>query len=93
MFAKSKIAAVAFISTLTAASAASAEDMSLESYVTSMVHQAMVVAQEEIKNSVHESVLNVAYNVSMDESKSYNGSVSISDIKVENEKASTTKTK
>jgi hypothetical protein len=90
MFTKSKIAAIALTSTLIFASTAQAEDVSLERYVSSMVHQAVEVAQQELKNNVRSAVLTFAYNVSFDEEKSYIANVSISDLKTENVGASNT---
>jgi hypothetical protein len=84
MFTKSKIAAIALTSTLVFTSTAQAENVSLENYLSGMVNQAMVVAQEELKNSVRSSVLTVANNVSFDEEKSYKAKVSITDLKTEN---------
>ena len=81
MFSKSKIAAIALTSTLVFTSTAQAESVSLESYVTNMVNQAMEVAQQEIKNNVRSAVLTVANNVSFDEAKSYTTKVTITDIK------------
>jgi triosephosphate isomerase len=81
MFTKSKIAAVALFSTLAFTSTAQAENVSLERYVTSMVNQAMEVAQQEIKNNVRSAVLTVANNVSFDEAKSYTAKVTITDLK------------
>jgi hypothetical protein len=83
MFTKSKIAAIALTSTLAFASTAQAENVSLENYVSSMVNQAMEVAQQEIKNNVRSAVLTVANNVSFDEEKSYIAKVSITDLKAE----------
>ncbi|MEP1384701.1 MAG: hypothetical protein ABJK64_13035 [Paraglaciecola sp.] len=93
MFTKSKIAAVALISSFAVISTVNAEEMSLESYVSGMVNQAMVVAQQEIKNTVQENILNVAYNVSLDENQSYNTKVTIKDIKVKSDEASANKAK
>ncbi|WP_133469760.1 hypothetical protein [Paraglaciecola marina] len=93
MFTKSKIAVVALISSFAVISTVNAEEMSLESYVSGMVNQAMVVAQQEIKNTVQENILNVAYNVSLDESQSYNTKVTIKDIKVKSDEASVNKAK
>jgi hypothetical protein len=84
MFTKSKIAAIALTSTLVFASTAQAENVSLENYLSGMVNQAMVVAQEELKNSVRSSVLTVANNVSFNEEKSYKAQISITDLKTEN---------
>lgn len=81
MFTKSKIAAVALFSTLAFTLTAQAENVSLERYVTSMVNQAMEVAQQEIKNNVRSAVLTVANNVSFDEAKSYTAKVTITDLK------------
>jgi hypothetical protein len=90
MFAKSKIAAIALTSTLVFASTAQAENVSLEIYVSSMVNQAMEVAQQEIKNNVRSAVLTVANNVSFNEEKSYIANVSITDLKTENVEVSKT---
>jgi hypothetical protein len=81
MFTKSKIAAIALTSTLVFASTAQAENVSLETYVSSMVNQAMEVAQQEIKNNVRSAVLTVANNVSFNEEKSYTAKVTITDLK------------
>ncbi|MFT7009857.1 hypothetical protein [Paraglaciecola sp. MB-3u-78] len=90
MFTKSKIAAIALTSTLAFASTAQAENVSLENYVSSMVNQAMEVAQQEIKNNLRSAVLTVANNVSFDEEKNYVAKVSITDLKTENVEASKT---
>jgi hypothetical protein len=90
MFAKSKIAAIALTSTLVFASTAQAENVSLEIYVSSMVNQAMEVAQQEIKNNVRSAVLTVANNVSFNEEKSFIANVSITDLKTENVEVSKT---
>ncbi|MFT4809492.1 MAG: hypothetical protein ACI9LX_002841 [Paraglaciecola sp.] len=90
MFAKFKIAAIALTSTLVFASTAQAENVSLEIYVSSMVNQAMEVAQQEIKNNVRSAVLTVANNVSFNEEKSYIANVSITDLKTENVEVSKT---
>lgn len=81
MFTKSKIAAIALTSTLAFASTAQAENVSLETYVSSMVNQAMAVAQQEVKNNLRSAVLTVANNVSFNEEKSYTAKVSITDLK------------
>lgn len=80
MFTKSKIAAIALTSSLAFASSAQAENVSLEKYVTSMVNQAMEVAQQEVKNNVRSAVLTVANNVSFDEAKTYTAKVTITDL-------------
>jgi hypothetical protein len=90
MFTKSKIAAIALTSTLAFASTAQAENVSLENYVSSMVNQAMEVAQQEVKNNVRSAILTVANNVSFNEEKSYIANVSITDLKTENVEASKT---
>jgi hypothetical protein len=90
MFTKSKIAAIALTSTIVFASTAQAENVSLEIYVSSMVNQAMEVAQQEIKNNVRSAVLTVANNVSFNEEKSYIANVSITDLKAENAEVSKT---
>jgi hypothetical protein len=90
MFTKSKIAAIALISTLAFASTAQAENVSLEQYVTSMVNQAMEVAQQEIKNNLRSAVLTVANNVSFNEEKSYAAKVTITDLTNENVEATNT---
>jgi hypothetical protein len=81
MFTKSKIAAIALISTLAFASTAQAQDVSLEKYVSIMVNQAMDVAQQEIQNNVRSAVLTLTNNVNFNEEKSYTAKVSITDIK------------
>jgi hypothetical protein len=81
MFSKSKIAAIALTSTLAFASTAQAESVTLEKYVSSMVNQAMEVAQQEIKNNLSSAILTVANNVSFNEEKSYVAKVSITDLK------------
>jgi hypothetical protein len=90
MFTKSKIAAIALTSTLVFASSAQAENVSLENYVSSMVNQAMEVAQQEIKNNVRSAVLTVANNVSFNEDKTYTAKVTITDLKNENVEATKT---
>jgi hypothetical protein len=90
MFTKSKIAAIALTSTLVFASTAQAENVSLERYVSSMVHQAVEVAQQEITNNLSSAILTVANNVSFDEEKSYIANVSIINLKTENVGASKT---
>ncbi|MBU3005132.1 hypothetical protein [Paraglaciecola arctica] len=80
MFTKLKIAAIALTSSLAFASTAQAENVSLEKYVTSMVNQAMEVAQQEVKNNVRSAVLTVANNVSFDEAKTYTAKVTITDL-------------
>ena len=87
MFTKSKIAAIALVSSLTVASSVQAEEVSLEKYVSSMVSQVMTVAQEELKNSVRENILNVAHNISLDENKSYVAKVTITDLATQTEEA------
>lgn len=81
MFTKLKITAIALTATLAFASTAQAENVSLEKYVSTMVNQAMEVAQQEIKNNVRSAVLTVANNVSFDEAKSYTAKVTITDLK------------
>ena len=90
MFTKSNITAIALTSSLVFASTAQAENVSLEKYVSSMVNQAMEVAQQEIKNNLSLAILTVANNVSFSEEKSYIANVSITDLKTENVKASRT---
>ena len=90
MFTKSTIAAIALTSTLAFASTAQAENVSLEKYVSSMVNQAMEVAQQEIKNNVSLAILTVAYNVSFNEEKNYTAKVTITDIKAVSEEATKT---
>jgi hypothetical protein len=90
MFTKSKIAAIALTSTLAFASTAQAENVSLEQYVSSMVNQAMDVAQQEVKNNLRSAVLTVANNVSFNEEKSYTAKVSITDLTSNSEEATKT---
>lgn len=80
MFTQSKIAAIALTSTLVFTSAAQAENVTLEMYVSGIVNQVMVVAQQEIQNNVRSAVLTVANNVSFNEAKSYIATVSITDL-------------
>jgi hypothetical protein len=87
MFTKTKIAAVALTASLAFTSAVQAEEVSLETYVTGMVNQAMVVAQQEFKNNLRSAVLTVANNVSFDEQKSYVAKVSITDINTDSQEA------
>ena len=87
MFTKSTIAAIALTSTLAFASTAQAENVSLEKYVSSMVNQAMEVAQQEIKNNLSSAILTVANNVSFNEEKSYAAKVTITDLTNENVEA------
>ena len=90
MFTKSKIAVIALTSTLVFASTAQAENVSLESYVTNLVNQAMEVAQQEFKNNVNSAILTVANNVSFNEEKSYAVKVTITDLKTDSEEATKT---
>ena len=92
MFTKSKIAVIALTSTLVFASTAQAQaqNVTLEKYVSSMVNQAMEVAQQEIKNNVRSAVLTVANNVSFNEEKSYRANVSITDLNSDSEEATKT---
>jgi 2'-5' RNA ligase len=84
MFTQSKIAAITFASSLVFASAAQAQDVSLETYVSNMVNQNMLVAQYEFKNTLREAVLTVANNVSFDEEKPYMAHVTITDLASKN---------
>ncbi|MEP0355124.1 MAG: hypothetical protein ABJH06_17500 [Paraglaciecola sp.] len=93
MFTQSKIAVVALISTLAVSSSVSADEVSLENYVSSMVSQVMEVAQQEFKNTLQENILNVAYNVDLDESQSYNATITIKDIVVKSDEATANKAK
>jgi hypothetical protein len=90
MFTKSKIAAIALISTLAFASTAQAQDVSLEKYVNIMVNQAMDVAQQEIQNNVSSAVLTLANNVNFNEDKNYTVKVSITDLEGDREEATKT---
>ncbi|MCF2947319.1 hypothetical protein L0668_04310 [Paraglaciecola aquimarina] len=81
MFAKSKIAAVALTFGLVASTSAQAVDVSLETYVTKLVNQAMTVAQQELQNSLTESVVNTAQKVNLTEGKVVKTRVTITDIK------------
>ena len=90
MFTQSKIAVIALTSTLVFASTAQAQNVTLEKYVSSVVNQAMEVAQQEIKNNVRSAVLTVANNVSFNEEKSYTASVSITDLTSDSEEATKT---
>ena len=90
MFTKFKIAAIALTASFVFASSAQAKDVSLETYVNTLVSQAMDVAQQEIQNNLRSSVLTVANNVSFNEDKSYVAQVSITDLKPENDEATDT---
>ncbi|MEP7706746.1 hypothetical protein [Paraglaciecola sp. 25GB23A] len=90
MFTKSKIAAIALTSTLAFASTAQAENVSLEQYVSSMVNQAMDVAQQEVQNNLRAAVLTVANNVSFNEEKTYTAKVSITDLTSDSQEATKT---
>jgi hypothetical protein len=90
MFTKSKIAAIALTSTLAFASTAQAENVTLEQYVSSVVNQAMEVAQQEIKNNVSLAILTVANNVSFNEERSYTAKVTITDLNTDSEEATKT---
>jgi hypothetical protein len=90
MFTKSKIAAIALTSTLAFASTAQAENVSLEQYVSSMVNQAMEVAQQEIKNNLSSAILTVANNVNFNEEKSYTAKVTITDLETDSDEAAKT---
>lgn len=81
MLTKSKIAAIALGTSLVCSSAVQANQVSLETYVTHMVGQAMVVAQEEIQNNVRESVLNAAQKMSLNSATEIKTKVIIRDIK------------
>lgn len=81
MFAKSKIAAIALTAGLVVSSNAQAVEVSLETYVTKLVNQAMTVAQQELQNSLTESVVNTAQKVNFIEDKAVKTRVTITDIK------------
>jgi hypothetical protein len=81
MFAKSKIAAIALTAGLVVSSNAQAVDVSLETYVTKLVNQAMSVAQQELQNSLTESVVNTAQKVIFTEGKAVKTKITITDIK------------
>jgi hypothetical protein len=84
MSTQSKIAAITLASSLVFASAVQAQEVSLEAYVSHMVSQSMVVAQQQFKNKVREAVLTVANNVSFNEDKAYVAKVTITDLAQEN---------
>lgn len=81
MFTKSKIAAIALTAGLVVSSNAQAVEVSLETYVTKLVNQAMTVAQQELQNSLTESVVNTAQKVNFTEGKAIKTRVTITDIK------------
>lgn len=81
MFAKSKIAAIALTAGLVVSSNAQAVEVSLETYVTKLVNQAMTVAQQELQNSLTESVVNTAQKVNFTEGKAIKTKITITDIK------------
>ncbi|WP_299083467.1 hypothetical protein [uncultured Paraglaciecola sp.] len=90
MLSNTKIAVIALASSFIFASSVQAKEVSLETYVTGMVNQAMDVAQQEINNNLRSAVLTVANNVSFNEEKSYAAKVSITDIKMDSEEATNT---
>lgn len=81
MFAKSKIAAIALTAGLVVSSNAQAVEVSLETYVTKLVNQAMTVAQQELQNSLIESVVNTSQKVNFSEGKTIKTRVTITDVK------------
>jgi hypothetical protein len=87
MFTQSKIAAIALTSSLVFSSVAQAEEVTLEKYVSSMVNQAMEVAQQEIQNNLRSAILTVANNVSFNEEKSYTAKTSITDLEKKSKEA------
>jgi hypothetical protein len=87
MFTQFKIAAIALTSSLVFSSVAQAEEVTLEKYVSSMVNQAMEVAQQEIQNNLRSAILTVANNVSFNEEKSYTAKTSITDLETKSKEA------
>jgi hypothetical protein len=81
MFTKSKIAVAALTTSLIFAGSVNANEVSVEQIVTSLVSQAMFVAQQEVQYSVQESVLNATHVLSFSEEKAYVTKVTITDIK------------
>jgi DNA-directed RNA polymerase subunit E'/Rpb7 len=81
MFAKSKIAAIALTAGLVVSSNAQAVEVSLETYVTKLVNQAMTVTQQELQNSLTESVVNTAQKMNFTEGKAVKTKITITDIK------------
>ena len=81
MFTNSKIAAVILTVGLISSASTQAAEESLESYVTTLVNQAMKVAQQELHNNVQESVINVAQKVSFNGESHVKTKVTITDIK------------
>ncbi|KXI29535.1 hypothetical protein [Paraglaciecola hydrolytica] len=82
MFIKSKIAAVALVSSLVFAAGVQAKEMSVEDYVTTLVTQAVQVASQEVQYSVQAAVLTATNSLSFNEEKTYIAKVTITDIKV-----------
>lgn len=87
-YTKTKFAVIALTATLAFSSSAQAEDTPLENYIGNMVSQAMIVTQQELKNSVRSTVLTMASNINFNEEKSHIAKVSISEV----EKIETSKT-
>ncbi|MDP5030203.1 MAG: hypothetical protein NWQ54_10225 [Paraglaciecola sp.] len=81
MFTKSKIAIAALTTSLIFTSSVSAKEVSVEQILTSLVSQAMTVAQQEVHYSVQEAVLNATHSVSLNEEKTYATKVTITDVK------------
>jgi hypothetical protein len=79
MFTKMTTATV-LASTLLFTGASQAADISLESFVGSLVSQAVSVTQQEISNSVEKAVLTANNAIFMDESEMVATNVTITDL-------------
>jgi len=79
MFTKITTATV-LASTLLFTGASQAADVSLESFVGSLVSQAVSVTKQEISNSVQKAVLTVNNAITMDESEMVATKVTITDL-------------
>ena len=88
MFIQSKIAAAALGLSLMTSVSTQATQVSVESYVTHVVNQAMKVAQQELQNSLLESVGNATQKVSFNGEAAVKTKVTITDIKEPQTKSS-----
>ncbi|MDU0353195.1 hypothetical protein RS130_03940 [Paraglaciecola aquimarina] len=86
MFAKSKIAVFALTLGTLASTTTHAAESSVERYVTTFVNQAMVVAKQELRNDVRESVINSAQKVNFNGLTTVKTQVTITDIKTKTNK-------
>jgi hypothetical protein len=80
MFTKSKIAVVALTTSLMFTAGVNAKEVSVEQILTSLVSQAVFVAQQEVQYGVQEAVLNATHALSLNEEKAFVTKVTITDI-------------